>query len=159
MKLFFRLVERLRLRDDFSSLEDKARNAYGSLLQKGLVEDPVVLDLHTLLPAMAVGKLAMMMVLGNVPITIAKTTKQGEAVSKMNALFWEYECSRSPEQTQQRFEFRLLKFLKVFVVDFPKVFGTIFSQQETNTGKSVDHLESARPAAKAKTTARRSSRQ
>lgn len=155
MKVFYRLADELKLRVAFSGLEEKARTAYRSVIAKGLVEDPVTFDLQSLAPALGTAPMAAIMILGNLPISITKTTKQGEIVSRINALFWEYEYARSPEATKTRFEFRLLRFLKLFIANFPKLFSSAVSTDPGTQGSPVVGLGEPKAKPKRKQVRRR----
>ncbi len=82
-----------------------ASQAYESLTQKGLIEDPIeILAGGFLLAAMGV-----------LPISFTKKTKEGRSVSKkLKALYWSYEKSESRGVTTTKVEFRLLKMIKAF---------------------------------------------
>lgn len=87
----------------------QALSAYGSLVMKGLVEDPPVV----ILSGIAV------VVLGLIPVGFTKKTKNGKLISRrMNAAYWTYERKERAGVVQTTIEFRLMKLIKAFTAGF-----------------------------------------
>jgi hypothetical protein len=89
----------------FRSIIDRAALGYSSALRKGLIEDPLVIT---------VGGIATL-VLGLVPVSFTKKTKNGKVVSRrIKALYWKWEQSERAGVMQTNVEFRVLKLLRAF---------------------------------------------
>lgn len=99
------VLKTLEVPSSVDHLKKSASGAYVGLVEKGLIDDPVVLPLGA----------AVIAVMGLVPIGFTQKTKRGEVVSqRIWGLFWEYERSSARGAHQHRMEFRLLEFIRAF---------------------------------------------
>lgn len=106
--IFMDILSTFQVPVSLDKLKTVASSAYVGLVEKGLIEDPIVL-------ALGAAKLVEIAVLGLMPIGFTQKTENGEMVSRhIWALFWEYERSGRKGESRYRLEFKLLDFLRAF---------------------------------------------
>lgn len=104
-------IQSLGLKADSSGMVQSASTAYGSLVKRGWIEDPVEI---------LVGG-ALLSVMGLVPVSFTVKTKDGRKISKkIKALYWSYEKSESRGITTTKVEVRLLKMIRAFKASIGK---------------------------------------
>jgi hypothetical protein len=108
----------------FQALTNRVNEAYRSLVERGLIEDP---------PIVFIGGIAIS-VLGWIPFSFTKKTVEGKVVSrKINAMFWKYERSSRKGVTTTVLEFRLMRLLNALKT------GISAAQRELTTGESPEN--------------------
>jgi hypothetical protein len=112
--IYHDIVSGLQIQDGggFRSFLGSALSGYSSLERKGLIEDP---------PIVLVSGVATL-VLGMVPVSFTKKTKNGKVVSRrIKALWWKWEKAERAGTVQTSLEFRVLKLLRAFRSGFGAV--------------------------------------
>lgn len=93
----------------------RARDAMESLVEKGLIEDPVEIEI-----AASVG----LAVLGFVPVGFTKKTNNGITVyRRISAGYWTYEMSKKNGVKTENFTFRFLGLIRAFKRALIEEFG------------------------------------